>query len=292
MLLRFNRSRLISAKRKLQYLNMTKYIKSFVDCFFISLKRVGYFEYKSSKKSVSYYHETDQIGVVLLPEYFSTFLPMVRAKIMRTKIHRDTSKRIEKVGASVKCTNHARLICSTSIIRYVITPPGMTYRNPPIHDITIQDNAKGTECNLMYSGKLGDTQCSNQTSNFNRINISNFTKDFLYLLKRKYQLFIVCFNVVRLFESLQKFVWGEFSLIPVFKYLRYLFVLLRFYNFKEKHAQVCQCICATTVLSPGVSDIGIWIDIFSPAREKFEYANIEKQQYLANGSWMKRHIKT
>lgn len=56
-------------------------------------------------------------------------------------------KRIEKLGMPVKCTNHARLICSIYHY-YTIRNNAARYdiSKSQIHGITAQDNAKGTEC--------------------------------------------------------------------------------------------------------------------------------------------------
>lgn len=77
MLLRFNRSRLISAKQKL-YLNMTK-CKIIRGLFFhFAGTRWGILESKNLEKSASYYHETDQIGVLRC--YLNIFLHFFRCE--------------------------------------------------------------------------------------------------------------------------------------------------------------------------------------------------------------------
>jgi len=58
------------------------------------------------------------------------------------------------------------------------------------------------------------------------------------------------------------------SQIFFFRYyfLQILFVILCFYNFKEKHAQMCQRICVTAVLSPAMFDIGV-LNLYFPSGE-------------------------
>lgn len=60
-------------------------------------------------------------------------------------IHVAICQTIEKLEMPVKCTNHARLICS---IYHYYTIRNNAARHDvsksQIHDITVQDNAKGT----------------------------------------------------------------------------------------------------------------------------------------------------